>query len=314
MLMQLIRGLYNIKREHRSCIATIGNFDGVHLGHKTILGRLCKEAQRRNAQSCVITFEPLPREYFGVHNAPARLSTLREKIFLLKQCGIDQVLCLPFDDKLSSIHANDFVKMVLVEGLGIQYLIVGDDFRFGYERSGCFANLCELGKLYGFDTCNARTVLLHYARISSSKIREALAASRLQEASQLLGHSVMMIGRVVRGNMLGQKLGFPTANINLGRHKVAIKGVFAVHVYFSGRCYVGVANIGIRPTIGVNSLLLEVHLLDFSEDLYGRKLRVVFIKKLRDESRFSSLKALSVAIAGDIRQARLLPENELTYV
>ena len=304
--MQLIRGLHNIRQEHRACVATIGNFDGVHLGHRTILKALRKEAQRRNTKTCVITFEPLPREHFNSDDAPARLATLREKLFLLEQCDVDQVLCLPFGDKLSNIHADDFVKNILVDGLGICYLIVGDDFRFGYERSGGFAHLCDMGKQYGFEVCDTRTVSLHCGRISSTRVRQELAANQLLEANQLLGHPLTMIGRVVQGQQLGRKLGFPTANIRVGRRKVPINGVFAVRVHFAGRCYAAVANLGTRPTVASNKPLLEVHMLDFNEDLYGRELRVEFVQRLREERRFDSLEALTAAIAADVQQARSL--------
>ena len=306
--MQLIRGLHNIRQEHRGCVATIGNFDGVHLGHKTILAALRQEAQQRRAKTCVITFEPLPREHFDSLQAPARLSSLREKLFLLEQCQVDQLLCLPFGKRLSSIHADEFVQRILVEGLGVKYLIVGDDFRFGCGRSGGFSHLQDMGKQYGFEVCDTRTVAMDCDRISSTRVREALGADHLEQGSQLLGHPLIMIGRVVKGQQLGRKLGFPTANLRVGERKVPLKGVFAVRVHVNGCYYSGVANLGTRPTVKTNTPLLEVHLLDFKGNLYGRELRVEFIKKLRDERKFDSLSALTDAISADVEHARSLSE------
>ncbi|MDD7804320.1 MAG: bifunctional riboflavin kinase/FAD synthetase [Endozoicomonas sp. (ex Botrylloides leachii)] len=306
--MQLIRGLHNIKQEHRGCVATIGNFDGVHIGHKTIIAALHQKAQQLKEKTCVITFEPLPREYFDTAQAPARLSSLREKLFLLAGCQVDQLLCLPFGKRLSSIHANEFIQRVLVQGLGIHYLIVGDDFRFGCGRAGDFPQLMARGKQCGFEVCDTQAVVMGSERISSTRIREALASNQLEQANQLLGHPLTMIGRVVKGKQLGRKLGFPTANIRIGSRKVAIKGVFSVRVYVKGCCYLGVANMGCKPTVSAKEPLLEVHLLDFDENVYGHNIRVEFIKKLRDERKFDSLAALSDAIAIDIKHTQKLSE------
>ncbi len=302
--MQLIRGLHNIRQEHRACVATIGNFDGVHLGHRTILETLKKEAQQRGVKTCVITFEPLPREHFDNVNAPARLATLREKLFLLKQCGIDQVLCLPFGDRLSNISADEFVQDILVDGLGVSYLIVGDDFRFGSGRTGGFSHLCEMGKKHGFEVSDTTTVVRDHARISSTRIRETLACGSLTEANQLLGYPLTMIGRVRHGQKLGRKLGFPTANICVGCRHLPITGVFAVSVQQDESTYDGVANLGMRPTVTSDKPLLEVHLLDFKGDLYGKVLKVKFMAKLRDEKKFASLDALQRAINVDVERAR----------
>lgn len=304
--MQLIRGLHNIRQEHRGCVATIGNFDGVHLGHRTMLKELRRQAQKRSANMCVITFEPLPREHFSTGEMPARLTRLREKLFLLEQCGVDQVVCLSFGEKLSSVHANDFVKNILVSGLGIKYLVVGDDFRFGHERMGCFSYLCEMGGQYGFEVDDTGSVAINGRRISSTDIRKALQAGYLEKASRLLGQPLIRIGRVIKGQQLGRELGFPTANIAIDRRKSPIKGVFAVKVCFQGRRYDAVANLGIRPTVTVGATLLEVHILDFNEQLYGCELRVEFIKKIRDERKFHSLGALTAAIADDVRAVRSL--------
>ncbi|WP_263078347.1 bifunctional riboflavin kinase/FAD synthetase [Endozoicomonas sp. Mp262] len=302
--MQLIRGLHNIRQEHRACVATIGNFDGVHLGHRAILKALKMEAQRRQVKACVITFEPLPHEHFNSGEVPARLITLREKLLLLEQCGIDQVLCLPFGDRLSNISAEDFVQNILADGLGIHYLIVGDDFRFGYGRKGNFSHLCEMGKQCGFEVNDTETVTQGCGRISSTRIRDLLKSGNLKSAGQLLGGPFTMVGRVRPGQQLGRTLGFPTANIRVKHRILPMTGVFAVRVKMKGAAYDGVANLGVRPTVTSSRPLLEVHLLDFRGDLYGMDLTVEFIEKLRSEQKFASLDALRTAIAGDVEQAR----------
>ena len=245
--MQLIRGLHNIRSEHRECVATIGNFDGVHLGHRTILEALKQQAFELDTKVCVITFEPQPREYFQKEVAPARLSNLREKLTLLSECHVDQVLCLPFNERLRSLNADEFVGKVLVEGLGIRYLIVGDDFRYGCNRDGDFEHLQKMGERHGFEVCDTRTVLMEQDRISSTRVRDAIAAHKMDEAERLSGHPFTMIGRVVKGQQLGRKLGFPTANIRIHRRKLPLQGVFAVRVRVDGHCFEAVANLGVRP-------------------------------------------------------------------
>ncbi len=304
--MQLIRGLQNIKPAHQGCVATIGNFDGVHCGHRAILQSLHAQACKHNTRTCVITFEPLPREHFHQETAPARLTTLREKLFLLEQCQVDQVLCLPFDHRLSTISADDFVTNILVNGLHIRYLIVGDDFRFGYGRRGSYQHLVKCGQQYGFTVSNTPTVTQAQERISSTRIRQALARGAFMEANRLLGHPLIMMGKVRRGQRLGRQLGFPTANICAGRHHLPVSGVYVVRVYHGGRWHGAVANLGTRPTVSRDKPWLEVHLLDFTGDLYGQLLRVEFMEKLRDEKKFDSLPALKEAIVGDVLNARRL--------
>lgn len=302
--MHLIRGLHNIRPEHWGCVATIGNFDGVHRGHRTILEALKQQAFESDAQVCVITFEPQPREFFQKEKAPARLSSLREKLSLLAEQDVDQVLCLPFNDRLRSLSAEEFVLKVLIEGLGIRYLIVGDDFRYGCDRNGDFEHLQRMGQNHGFDVCDTRTVLLEQSRISSTRVREALANKQLAEAEQLLGRPFTMIGRVVKGQQLGRTLGFPTANIRVCRGQLPLQGVFAVRVSANGHKLNAVANLGIRPSVGGGGTVLEVHMLDFKGDLYDQTLRVEFVEKIRDEQKFESLDALRAAIGNDIEMAR----------
>ena len=304
--MQLIRGMHNIRSEHRGCVATIGNFDGVHLGHRTILEALRQRAFEEGVKVCVITFEPQPREFFQGNKAPARLTNLREKLTLLEEAGVDQVLCLPFNEQLQTLSPNDFVMKVLVDGLGLNYLIVGDDFRYGLNREGCFTHLQEMGDKHGFEVCDTRTVSLDMDRISSTRIRECLVEVDLVAAEKLLGRPFTMMGRVVKGQQLGRQLGFPTANIRVCRKSLPVKGVFAVKALLDGRSHPAVANLGTRPTVDAENPLLEVHLLDYQGDLYGHTLRIEFIEKIRDEKKFQSLDELKAAIADDSQVARNL--------
>lgn len=305
--MQLIRGLHNIRPEHRGCVATIGNFDGVHMGHRTILEMLRQRAF--GARVCVVTFEPQPREFFQGDDAPARLTSLREKLALLADYQVDQVLCLPFNERLRSLDADDFVLQVLVAGLGIGYLIVGDDFRYGCDRKGDFDHLKMMGERHSFAVCDTGTVLMQQERVSSTRIRDALAADRLKDAQLMLGRPFTMIGRVVKGQQLGRTLGFPTANIRVCRQRLPLMGVFAVRTLVGGRSFDAVANLGIRPSVAGISPVLEVHMLDFTGDLYGQTLRVEFVEKIRDEQKFPSLEALRAAIADDAATARRLLTN-----
>ena len=302
--MQLIRGLHNIRPEHRACVATIGNFDGVHLGHRTILEALRQQAFELGVRLCVITFEPQPREFFQGLDAPPRLSSLREKLTLLEEAGVDQVLCLPFGARLQNLEPDDFVMKVLVQGLSIRYLIVGDDFCYGRDREGNFAHLRTMGDQHGFEVCDTRTVCIDMDRISSTRIRSLLAAGDMDTSEKLLGRPFTMMGRVVKGQQLGRTLGFPTANIRVCRKRLPLKGVFAVRAWLDGRSYEAVANLGRRPTVNAKIPMLEVHLLDFKGDLYDHTLRVEFVEKIRSEKKFESLDALQEAIAEDISTAR----------
>lgn len=311
--MQLIRGLHNIRPEHQRCVATIGNFDGVHVGHRTILEALKQQAFELDAVVCVITFEPQPREYFQGDTAPPRLSSLREKLELLAENHVDQVLCLPFNDRLRSLSADDFVFRALVEGLDIRYLIVGDDFRYGCDRKGDFSHLEMMGERYGFEVCDTQTVLMQQGRISSTRIRDALAENAFAEAEHMLGRPFTMIGRVVKGQQLGRTLGFPTANIRVCRRRLPLQGVFAVRTRVDGHRFNAVANLGVRPSVSGVKPLLEVHMLDFKGDLYDQTLRVEFVEKIRDEQKFESLEALRAAIANDIEIARKLFINKSRY-
>ncbi|WP_089359957.1 bifunctional riboflavin kinase/FAD synthetase [Pseudomonas segetis] len=303
--MQLVRGLHNLRPQHRDCVATIGNFDGVHRGHQAILARLRERAAELGVPSCVVIFEPQPREFFGPDTAPARLTRLRDKLALLAAEGVDRVLCLAFNRRLRELSAAEFVHKVLVEGLGVRHLEVGDDFRFGCDRAGDFAFLSAAAKREGFSVEAATTVELDGIRVSSTRVREALQNADFSLAEHLLGRPFQIAGRVLHGKKLGRQLNAPTANIQLKRRRVPLTGVYLVSTEIDGKTWPGVANIGVRPSVDSDGRAhLEVHLLDFAGDVYGRRLTVAFHHKLRDEQRFASLEALKTAIAADIAAAR----------
>ncbi|MGN2623213.1 bifunctional riboflavin kinase/FAD synthetase [Stutzerimonas balearica] len=303
--MQLVRGLHNLRPRHRGCVATIGNFDGVHRGHQAILARLRERAAELGLPSCVVIFEPQPREFFAPDKAPARLTRLREKLCLLEQQGIDQVLCLAFNRRLRELSAAEFVQAVLVEGLAVRHLEVGDDFRFGCDRAGDFDFLLRAGAAEGFSVEAATTIEVDGQRVSSTRLREVLARGDLQAAQALLGRPFSLTGRIVHGQKLGRQLGAPTANVQLKRRSTPLSGVFMVSLVLDGSPHPGVANIGMRPSVRSDGQPhLEVHLLDLQADLYGRRAQVVFHHKLRDEQRFASLEALKAAISADIAAAR----------
>lgn len=303
--MELIRGLQNIRSKHCGCVATIGNFDGVHLGHQAVLGQLAEKASELGLPTTLITFEPQPMEYFAPDRVPARLTRFREKILALQRYSVDRVCCLSFNDKLAKLSAEDFIEKVLVDKLGVKYLVVGDDFRFGANRSGTFEMLVEAGRKYGFQVVSMHTFEIDAERVSSTRIRAALEKGKMSSAEKLLGRRYRMSGRVAHGEKLGRELGFPTANIHLHRHASPIQGIFVVEVFgLDVEPLQGVASIGTRPTVNETKALLEVYLLDFNQDIYGRHIQVSFLKKLRDEEKFDSLDELKQQIQLDVEQAQ----------
>lgn len=302
--MELIRGMHNLRPRHRGCVATIGNFDGVHRGHQQILHALRLRAAELALPATVITFEPQPQEFFAGAQAPPRLTPFADKMALLRQQGIDRVLCLRFNRHLSGMAVDEFIDRLLVTGVAVSHLIVGDDFRFGHQRKGDYHALCAAGERFGFTVANTDTVVALQQRISSSRIRERLGEADLVEAELLLGRPYAFCGRVIEGQKLARQLGFPTANLSLRGRRPALNGVFAVEVELEGVPHPGVANVGMRPTVGGLQPLLEVHLLDYDGWLYGRKLRVTFRKHLRAERKFADLAALRAAIAADVAAAR----------
>lgn len=303
--MELIRGLQNIRPEHRGCVATIGNFDGVHLGHQAVIGELAEEGQDLGLPTLIMTFEPQPMEVFKPNDAPARLTRLREKLRALSRFAVDRVLCVQFNERFASITADEFVKQILVDGLGIKHLVVGGDFRYGKGRLGDLESLKSAGSKYGFEVASMRTFSIDNQRVSSTRVREALVDGNLVEAEKLLGRPYRMCGRVAHGDKIGRTLGIPTANIHLHRNVSPVQGIYVVEVYgVDSRPWPGVASVGTRPTVGGTRALLEVYLLDFDEEIYGRHLNVDFLHKIRDEEKFDSLEILKEKILEDIKNTR----------
>jgi len=286
-----------------SRVLAIGNFDGVHLGHRALLERLVATARQHGLPPAVMTFEPHPRELIAPEQAPARLTSLREKLALLEACGVAEVFLLHFSRKLAGLTAEDFIDRVLVQGLAVRHLMIGDDFRFGKGRAGDFGMLQAAGQRHGFSVEAMHTIEIDGERVSSSAVRDALAAGGLEHAARLLGRPYSIAGRVVHGGKLGRQLGFPTANIQLKRKRVALAGVFAATVSgLDKRHLPGAASLGVRPTLGRGlQPQLEVHLFDFDRAIYGAHVAVHFLHKLRDEAKYDSLDALKAQIARDVR-------------
>ncbi len=303
--MRLIRGLHNLHHSQLGSALTIGNFDGLHRGHQAVLRHLRQRAAEQQLATTVMTFEPTAQEYFSPGTAPARLQRLRDKLAMLQELDVNQVHCLRFNQELAALSADAFVRQILVEGLDVRYLVVGDDFRFGKERRGDFAFLQQAGQRYGFEVVSTRTFLEGEDRVSSTRIRQALAEGDLAMAEQLLGRSYRICGRVSPGQQRGRTIGFHTANVRLHRVVSPLKGVFAVRVYGLGSDVLnGVANVGTRPTVDGSYCVLEIHLFDFDSDIYGRHLDVEFCRKLREEKKFESFEALKQQIEFDAEQAR----------
>ena len=303
----------------QSCALTIGNFDGLHRGHQAMLSLLKGEAQQRGVPSCVLTFEPHPRDFFAgvTHNpdlAPARVGTLRDKLTDLGACGVDQIVVLPFDQALANLSPQAFIDRVLLQGLGARYVLVGDDFRFGTRRTGDYATLDAAGVAQGFDVARMNSYEVHGLRVSSSAVRKALSEGRMQDATRKLGHPYRISGHVVHGRKLGRTLGFKTLNLRFKHWKPAASGIFAVLVYgLTEQPLQGVANMGIRPSLDprdVNGgrVLLETHCLDWpaglgAEGAYGKIIRVELLHKLHDELKYESLDALTAGIHQDCLDA-----------
>jgi riboflavin kinase/FMN adenylyltransferase len=302
--MQVFRGVP--ERATTSTVLTIGNFDGVHLGHRALLGELMAMARELALPATVLTFEPHPRELFAPDQAPARLASMRDKLELLAECGVDRVHVCRFDRKLAGLTAEQFIERILVRGLSVRHLIIGDDFRFGKARGGDFTLLQNAGHAHRFVVEAMRTVDFGGLRVSSSAVRDALAAGDIERAELLLGRPFVIAGRVMDGKKIGRTIGFPTANIQVRRKRLPLSGVFAVTV--SGIDSVplaGAANIGVRPTVAEGlKPVLEVHLLDFDRDIYGAHVDVNFLHKLRAEAKFDSLDSLKAQIARDVADVR----------
>lgn len=304
-MQKIIRGFHNLPSNPTGCVATIGNFDGVHLGHQAVLSQLALKGDMLNLPAVVITFEPQPNEFFAPQKAPARLSRFREKVESLRSYSIQQLCVLRFNRKLAQMSALDFIQQLLIKGLNVKYLVVGDDFKFGRDRQGDFALLQQVGKEVGFQVVNMHTFAIDRNRVSSTRIRQALEKGDLLEAEKLLGHPYRMSGRVAHGDKRGREFGFPTANIHLHRCIVPLNGVFAVQLFgIEGEPVYGVANVGTRPTVGGLKALLEVHLFDFNRDIYGEHVQIVFFHKIRDEQKFADFEQLIAQIKQDCIDAK----------
>ncbi|MCS5571165.1 MAG: bifunctional riboflavin kinase/FAD synthetase [Pseudomonadales bacterium] len=302
--MEIIRGLHNITARHKGCVLTIGTFDGLHHGHQMLLSHLKAKSEELNYPNLLVTFEPQPREYFQGAVVPARLTRFREKVTILRGLALDRLLCIPFNERTRIIPAKDVIEGLLVNTLDVQYLVVGDDFQFGEGARGNYEMLKEAGDRFGFGVSHMGTLKFEHGRISSSRIRDALSLGDFDLAEKLLGRPYFIMGRVVYGRQLGRQLGVPTANIRLQRYRAALEGVFAVTVMGLDQQYEGIANIGVRPTVDGKEPLLEVHIFDFDEEIYGRLLTVTFLNKVRDERTFDGLDSLKNQIEQDISETR----------
>ena len=300
----------------RACALTIGNFDGVHRGHQAMLALLANEARHRGVASCVLTFEPHPRDFFAARAgrpeiAPTRVTTLRDKLAELERCGIDQTVVLRFDARLAAMAPEAFIERVVQRGLGARYVLVGDDFRFGAQRAGDYALLDAAGEARGFDVARMQSYEVHGHRVSSSAVREALAQGDMERTAALLGRPYAISGHVLHGKKLGRDLGFATLNLRFAHARPAAMGIFVVRVHGLGAAALpGVASLGVRPTLDDGGrVLLETHVLDWpaaldSEGGYGRVVRVELLAKLHDERRYDGIEALRAGIAADVADAR----------
>ena len=307
--MKVFRGLPN-DRARAPCALTIGNFDGVHRGHQALLAQVTASARRLGLEAAVMTFEPHPREYFAqrsgdLSKAPARIANLRDKLESLENAGVDRVIVEHFNEHFASMSPDEFTQRVLVDGLHVKWLMVGDDFCYGARRAGNVALLAEAGKHYGFEVHSLPAVLHDATRISSSAVRAALAAGDFEATRALLGHPYSMSGHVIHGQKLGRTLGFPTLNLRVV-HRPALAGIFVVQVHgLADRPLPAVASLGVRPTVeDAGRMLLEVHIFDWDQPCYGKLVRVEFLTKLRDEEKYVDLPTLTAAIERDAQQAR----------
>ena len=304
--MRVIRGLTHIKPLAKGCVLTIGNFDGLHLGHQTVIDKLVKQGLQLKLPVVVLIFEPQPLEYFLNTNSPSRLMRLREKVIQFLHLSIDDLLILPFNRTLADYDANAFIKELLVERLNVKYLVIGDDFHFGKAREGNFALLKEKGRQFGFEVKNSQSYLQQGMRISSTLIRDALGIGNLKRAKQMLGRDYSICGRISHGDKRGRTLGFPTANIQMLRRNTPIRGVFAITMTgIDGREIQGIANVGIRPTVkGDSKVILETHLFEFNQEIYGAYVEVHFKDKIRNEIRFETFEQLKIQITKDVTRAK----------
>lgn len=303
--MEFIRGLVNLQRQRKSCVATIGNFDGVHLGHHAVLEQLKESAKKSGLLSTVVIFEPQPIEFFSPDKAPSRLTRLREKLQQFSEHKVDRVVCLRFDETMANLSAAEFVDDILLKALSVKKLIIGDDFRFAKNREGDYQYLLNAAKEKNFEVNMTHSFTYDSKRVSSTLIRQALADGDMIKATRLLGRPYRISGRVVHGDKRGRELGFATANIELHRYLSPVKGIFSGRVYGIGeQALDAVVYVGSKPVYEGKRVILEVHLLDFDDNLYGRHLQVELLEKLRGEGDFNSEEELVEQIHKDIENAR----------
>ena len=299
--MQLIRGLHNLT-QHAGCVVTIGNFDGVHVGHEKIISRLVEKSKELGLPSVLISFMPTPQCFFG--HEQATLSNFKEKHHLLTCLGLDEHLLIHFNQTFSELEARDFVEQVLLGKLNMKHCLVGDDFRFGKDRQGDFSLLKNLSRINDFSVENTQSVLCNNCRASSSEVRTFLSTGDLNAAAQMLGREFSISGKIIHGQKKGRSIGFPTINIPIKRKISPVLGVFATNVEIEGDTYQGVCNIGNRPTVNGKKTLLEVYLFNFDRDVYGLEAKVTFKHKIRDEKKFGSFEALKQQIDLDTQNAK----------
>ncbi len=305
--MELVRGLHNIDKAARGCVLTVGNFDGVHLGHHQMIRAVKERAAQINAPAAVLVFEPSSKEFMDPDGAPARLTRWREKFVALAAAGVDRLVTLRFNDCMRAMSPQAFVHELIVEGLGARHVVVGHDFRYGSKACGTIESLREAGRARGFGVEEIAPFVIDGVRVSSTVVRDRLERGDFAGAARLLGRPYSMVGHVAHGRQLGRTLGFPTANLHLMRRKSPVWGISAVKVFGIGSSPVGgVASLGTRPTVDGTEPLLEVHVFEFDGDLYGRLIEVEFVAKLRDEAKFDSLDALVKQMNVDAAQAREL--------
>jgi riboflavin kinase/FMN adenylyltransferase len=303
--MELVRGLHNISQRHWGCVLTVGNYDGVHLGHQQMIGVLKARAAQLRSAATVLVFEPSSKEFIDPDGAPPRLTRWREKFLALAAQGVERLVTLRFDECMRAMTPRSFVDELIVERLGTRHMVVGDDFRYGSNAGGTIESLRAAGQEHGFGVEQIAPFCFDGVRVSSTAVRERLELADYPGAARLLGRPYRMIGRVVHGRRLGRALGFPTANLRLMRRKPPVWGISAVWVHgIDSRPLPGVASLGTRPTVNGVEPLLEVHVFDFSGDLYGRAIEVEFVAKLRDEVKFESLDAMMVQMKIDGARAR----------
>jgi riboflavin kinase / FMN adenylyltransferase len=303
--MQLVRGLHNLSQRHQGCVLTVGNYDGVHLGHQHMIGMVKARAAELGARAAVLVFEPSSKEFIDPAGAPPRLTRWREKYLALAAQGLDRMVTLPFDDCMRAMTPQRFVDELLVTGLGVRHVVVGNDFRYGAHARGTIDTLRHAGSAHGFGVEQIEPFVFDGVRVSSTVVRERLGRGDFDGAARLLGRPYRMLGQVIHGKELGRTLGFPTANLRLMRRKSPVCGILAVLVRGVGEVAMpAVASLGTRPTVDGKEVLLEVHVFDFAGDLYGREIEVEFVAKLRDEVKFDSLDAMMVQMKIDAANAR----------